>query len=356
MKKPVTIISIILIVLVIAAIILVPKIFSKKEQTGSDQRQNQQNQVISADGFIINEQVLENEISTIGTIRANEEVEIRSEVSRKIISINFREGAHVGRGQTLFSLDADDLTAKMRKLEIEEKLAKARFEREKTLLEKGLTSQEEYDINENTLEKIRADISITRIEISKTRIRAPFSGIAGLRNVSKGSYVTPQTVLVTMQDVSRVKVDFSIPEKYSPFFRKGQKLTFDVEGIEGTFEAEVYAYEPKVENNTRTLLLRAVCSNPGKKLMPGSFANVKLKLSETEKAILIPTQALIPKLKGQSVLVMRSGKAKLTDVDIGERTEEFVQIKSGEILPGDTIITTNILRIKDNQAVKVTVK
>jgi len=355
LKKPVTIISIILILLVITAIFIVPKIFSKKEQSGPNQKQNP-NQLISADGFIITEQLLENEISTIGTIRANEEVEIRSEVSRKILSINFKEGGYVSRGQTLFSLDASDLTARLRKLEIEEKLAISKFEREKTLLEKGLTSQEEYDINENSLEKIRADITITRIDISKTRIRAPFSGIAGLRNVSKGSYVTPQTVLVTLQDVSRVKVDFSIPEKYSPFFKKGQKLTFDIEGIEGTFKAEVYAYEPKVENNTRTLLLRAVCTNPGKKLMPGSFANVKLKLFETDKAILIPTQALIPKLKGQSVLVMRNGRTKLTDVEIGTRTEEYVQLTSGEILLGDTIITTNILRIKDNQPVKVTVK
>lgn len=354
MKKPVTIIAVILLLIVIAAIFAVPRIFSKKEQPGS-QRQNQ-NQMISADGFIISEQLLENEISTIGTIRANEEVEIRSEVSRKIISINFKEGGYVGRGQTLFSLDAADLTAKLRKLEIEERLAISKFEREKQLLEKGLTSQEEYDINENTLEKIRADISITRIDISKASIRAPFSGIAGLRNVSRGSYVTPQTVLVTMQDVSKVKVDFSIPEKYSPFFKTGQHLTFVVEGVEGTFEAEVYAYEPKVENNTRTLLLRAVCTNPGKKLMPGSFANVKLKLSENDKAIMIPTQSLIPKLKGQSVLVLRNGKAKLTDIEIGTRTEDFIQVTSGEISTGDTVITTNILRIKDNTPVNVTVK
>ena len=356
MKKPVKILAVVLIIVVIAAIIIVPKLFSTKEQSGPNQRQNQQSQVISADGFIIKEQNLDNEIRTIGSIRANEEVEIRSEVSRKITSIGFKEGAYVGRGQTLFRLDASDLTARLRKLEIEEKLAIAKFEREKKLLEKGLTSQEEYDIEENTLEKIRADMSITRIDISKTSIHAPFSGIAGLRNVSRGSYVTPQTVLVTMQDVSKVKIDFSIPEKYIYLFKKGQKVIFTVDGIDGEFDGEVFAYEPKVENNTRSLVLRAVCSNPGKKLMPGTFANVTFKMSETSGAILIPTQALVPKLKGQSVFVVKEGKAKLLDVDIGNRSEEFVQITSGNINPGDTILTTNILRLKENSAVKVTVK
>jgi len=358
LKKPVKIIAIVLIIAVIAAIIIVPKIFSTKDQPGPDKKQNsnQQGQVISADGFIISSQKLENEINTIGTIRANEEVEIRSEVSRKILSINFKEGAYVSSGQTLFTLDASDLIARLRRLEIDEKLAIAKFGREKKLLEMGLTSQEEYDIEENTLEQIRADIAITRIDIKKTRVRAPFSGIAGLRNVSKGSFVTPQTVLVTMQDVSRVKIDFSIPEKYAAVFKKNQELTFVVEGVDGIFNAEVYAYEPKVENNTRTLMLRAVCKNPGKKLLPGSFANVKLNISDIEKAIMIPTQALIPRLKGQSVLVVKEGRARLTDVEIGERTEEFVQVTSGSLTDGDTIITTNILRIKDNSPVNITVK
>ncbi|HEY3251952.1 MAG TPA: efflux RND transporter periplasmic adaptor subunit, partial [Ignavibacteria bacterium] len=109
----------------------------------------------------------------------------------------------------------------------------------------------------------------------------------------------------------------------------------------------------KVENNTRTLLLRAICNNPQRKLLPGTFAEVTLKLSENKSAILIPTQALVPKLKGQSVYVVKEGKAKLIDVEIGERTEEAVQITSGNINPGDTVITTNILRLKNDAAVKI---
>ncbi|MCI0450748.1 MAG: efflux RND transporter periplasmic adaptor subunit [Chlorobi bacterium] len=221
------------------------------------------------------------------------------------------------------------------------------------MIEKGLTSQEDYDISENTLEQIRADITLTRIEIAKTNVRAPFSGIIGLRNVSNGAYVTPSVVLTTMQDVSKVKIDFSIPEKYIYLFKKGQTVKFKVDGVEGEFEGVVYAYEPKVEGNTRSLVLRAICSNPGSKLLPGTFANVTFKLSETDNAILVPTQAIVPKLKGQSIFLMKEGRAKLTDVEIGERTEKFVQITSNNVNAGDTVIITNILRIKDNSLVKV---
>ena len=353
MKKPVKIIVIILAVIVVLGLIFVPKFLNNGKSEQKPVPNQQQNQVTAVDAFIIKSQVLDNDIKAIGNIRANEEAEIRSEVSRKIRGIYFREGAYVGRGQTLFKLDSDDLTAKLRRQEIEEKLAISKLDREKQLIEKGLVSQEDYDISENTLEQIRAEIAITRIDIAKTYVRAPFSGIIGLRNVSNGAYVTPQTVLTTMQDVSRVKVDFSIPEKYIYLFQKGQKIKFTVDGLDGEFTGEVYAYEPKVENNTRSLVLRAVCENPGRKLLPGTFANVTFRLSETGNALMVPSQSIVPKLKGQSIFVVRDGKAVSLDVEIGERTENMVQIISGNIKAGDTIITTNILRLRNNAPVKV---
>lgn len=328
---------------------------AKNDKPENDKKQgsNQQNQQVSVAGYIIKSEMLDNDIKAIGNIKANEEAEIRSEISRKIRGIYFKEGTYVRKGQTLFKLDSDDLTAKLRRQQVDEQLAVKKLEREKQLIEKGLTSQEDYDVMETTLEQIRAEIAITRIDITKTYVRAPFSGIIGLRNVSNGAYVTPQTVLTTMQDISKVKVDFSIPEKYIYLFKKGQKINFKVDGMNDEFEAEIYAYEPKVENDTRSLVLRAVTNNQGNKLMPGTFANVTFLISENKDAMMIPTESLIPKLKGQSVYLLREGKAKLTDVDIGTRTESLVQIVSDNIKPGDTIITTNILRLKDNAAVKV---
>lgn len=355
MSKKLILILLSVLAVVIIGFIVLPKLISTNKNSGDNRRQNpsQQNQPIAVDVFIIKEQILDNEIKAIGTIRANEEAEIMSEVSRKIRSIYFREGTYVTKGKVLFRMDADDLVAKLRKQEIEEELAVSRVTREKQLIEKGLISQEEFDVTENTLEKIRADISITRIDISKTTIHAPFSGIIGLRNVSAGAYVTPGVTLTTMQDISKVKIDFSIPEKYIYFFQKGGKISFKVDGIDGDFEAEVYAYEPKIENNTRSLVLRAVCTNKDRKLLPGTFANVTFKISEDKSAILVPTQSIVPKLKGQSIYVIRNSKAILIDVEIGERSEQFVQITSGNINSSDTVITTNILRLKNEAPVKV---
>lgn len=351
--KKILLISVPVVILVILGFIFVPKFTANTDKPDQKKGPNQQNQQISVDGFVLKPEILDNDIKAIGNILANEEAEIRSEISRKIRGIYFKEGTYVGKGSTLFRLDSDDLTAKLRRQQIDERLAVTKLEREKQLIEKGLTSQEEYDIMEATLEQIRAEISITRIDITKTYVRAPFSGIIGLRNVSNGAYVTPQTVLTTMQDVSRVKIDFSIPERYIYLFQKGQKIKFKVDGLDGEFEAEVYAYEPKVENNTRSLVLRAVTNNPGKKLMPGTFANVTFLISENKDAIMIPTEALIPKLKGQSVYVVKDGKAKLLDVDIGARTETLIEIRSDQLKAGDTIVTTNILRLRDNSPVKV---
>jgi membrane fusion protein (multidrug efflux system) len=244
------------------------------------------------------------------------------------------------------------LIAQLRKQQVDEQLAINQRDREKMLIDKGLTPEETYETIEANLQRIRADMEITRVNIAKTNINAPFSGIIGLRNVSVGSYVSPSVILATIQDVSKIKIDFSIPEKYSPLFKVGQELDFTVEGVPGNFKASVYAYEPNIENNTRTLVLRAICINPGKKLLPGNFANVSLKLSTQNNAILIPTEALVPKLKGQSVILYKGGIVKIVDVEIGERTEDKIQITSG-INQGDTILTNNILRLKPEMKVKI---
>lgn len=353
MKKNIKIISISLLALVLLGIFVVPKLFSKKpttDQPGGNR--NSGGQTVPASGYVIKFTSLENEVRTIGNIRANEEVELRSEVSRKIVSINFKEGTAVGRGQTLFRLDNADLQAQLRKLELDEQIAIKKFERERQLNEKGLTSAEQFELSESDIEKIRADIDVIRVQISKTSIRAPFSGIIGLRNVSIGSYVTPSTLLTSIQDVNRVKVDFSIPEKYTSTFKVGQKIKFKVEGLNEDFEGEVYAFEPKLEGDTRSLLVRATSSNPGRKLMPGTFANVVLLLPKVDDAVMIPTQALIPKLGGHDIFIVKDGVAKLVGVKVGTRTETEVQIFS-ELAPGDTVITTNILRLKPGAKVKI---
>lgn len=342
-------------VLVIVAVgitlyFLIPKIASKEKPPA--QNQSQGDGSTPADGYIIKTSTLDNEIQAVGTIRANEEVEIRSEVSRKITGIYFKEGSMVGRGKTLFKLDDSDLIANLNKLKLDEELAVLNEKRNKELLDKGLLAQADYDIQMTNLAKVRADMESIQIQIDKTSIRAPFSGYVGLRNVSVGSYATPTVVLTTMQDLSKLKIDFSIPEKYINFFKLGQKIFFKVEGIEEEYEGEVYAFEPKLENGTKTLILRAISNRANTKLLPGSFANVRLIMKEINNALMVPTESIIPNLKGQSVYLAKNGKVKVVDVELGKRLEDKIQI-SGEVFPGDTLITTNILRLKPDAKVKI---
>jgi len=352
--KKIKVISISALILVIVCFLIINKILAVKEKNERNLSQNvsPQGQVVTAEAHLVKGETLDNEIRTIGTVRANEEVELRSEVSRKVTGIYFKEGSYVSKGKVLFKLDDADLIAKLRRQEIEEKLTKSKRDREKALIDKGLATEASFEELENNVEKIAAEIALTKVDISKTSIIAPFSGIIGLRNVSIGSYVDPNIVLAVIQDISKLKVDFSIPEKYITSFSKGEKLVFTAEGIKGDFEAEVYAFEPKIENNTRSLILRALTSNPSRKLMPGNFANVTLKLLDISDAIMIPTQALIPQLKGQSVFVYRNGVAKSINVETGLRTEEFIQITSG-LNSGDTVITTNMLRLKPDAKVQI---
>lgn len=352
MNKPVRNISIILIVVILGALLIVPKLISEKNKTQTPSGPNTSQQEISADAFIIKEIDLENEVATVGTIIANEEVEIKSELTRKITGIYFKEGTFVPKGKILFKLDDSDILARLRKLDLDEELNIKQQDREKQLLDKGLLTPDEYEVRETNIEKIKADIEVLEVELSKTEIRAPFSGVTGFRNVSIGSLVNNSNILTTIQDISRVKVDFSIPEKYIAVFRPGQDITFRVEGYDEDFTGKVISYEPKLNESTRSIILRATANNKGSKLLPGSFVKVKLQLEDINNAVMIPTESVVPKLKGQSVFLYQNGLAVSKDVELGIRTEKEVQITSNLNI-GDTVISTNILRLKPNSKVKL---
>ncbi|MBK8982027.1 MAG: efflux RND transporter periplasmic adaptor subunit [Ignavibacteria bacterium] len=353
MSKKIKYISVSLILVVIAAAFLLPKILSgsktdKVQKSGPDSK----NMPLPANGYVVISEELDNSIRVSGSIVANEEVELRSELSKKISGIYFKEGSFVSKGKLLFKLDDSDLQAQMNKLLIQSELTEINLNRTKELFDKSLSTGEEYDIIQNQYDALNAELEILDIQIDKTNIRAPFSGIIGFKNVSIGSYVTPAVVLANIQDIGRVKLDFSVPEKYITAFKTGESISFTVEGLSDEFKGVITAFEPTLDGGTRTLIVRAVSQNPGRKLIPGTFANVNLNLSTIKDAILIPTQALIPKLKGHDVFVLKNGTARLTDVISGIRTENLVQIISG-VYPGDTIITTNILRLKDGSPVVI---
>ncbi|WP_246439846.1 efflux RND transporter periplasmic adaptor subunit [Rhabdobacter roseus] len=295
---------------------------------------------------------LDEVVKTTGTVLANEEVEIRSEVSGKITQLSLREGQNVQKGTILLKINDDDLQAQLKKLEYSKKLAEDNEFRQRRLLEKEAISQREYDISLTSVKTIEADIENITALLAKTTIRAPFAGRIGLRYVSEGSYITPSTRVTMLTSVNPAKVEFSIPAKYADNIRVNSRIIYQTESSESTHNGTVYAIDPQIDPQTRTLQVRALSPNPKGELIPGSFARIELIIGSKGMAISVPTEAVIPEQNGHKVFVVRNGKAQPQVVEVGVRGESTVEISRG-LNAGDTLITTGILQVKPEGAVEI---
>jgi membrane fusion protein (multidrug efflux system) len=340
-----------LIIGVLAILLIVVKIYIFRG-TSEIKAVTVSNPVVPVECFLARDTTVNYQLETVGTLRANEQVEIVSEISRKIVSIYMKEGTRVTKGQLLFKLDDSDIASKINKLSIEVKLAEANEAREKVLYSKGGISQERYEEVSNHRQVLQAEIEVLRVDLSKTSICAPFSGKIGLRNVSEGTLVSPGIVLANLQDLSRMKIDFSIPERYSRNLNTGSRITFHTDYLTEDQSATVESIEPAVNIKTRTLLVRAIAPNGDGRLVAGSSSHVFLTLRELIGSIFIPTSALIPSIRGYSVFLCRSGVAVPAMVKTGVRNRDYIQITEG-IRPGDTLIATNLLRVKKDSPLKV---
>jgi membrane fusion protein, multidrug efflux system len=301
---------------------------------------------------VIHPKRLDDLVNTNGTILPNEEVELRSEISGRIVTLNIKEGDFVKRGTTLLHINDEDLQARLKKLGFNKKLAEDNEVRQKKLLEKEAISQREYDIAVNSVNTISADIEDLTAQIQKMTLKAPFDGTIGFRFVSMGSYISPTTKIATLTNTNPAKIEFAVPAKYSSIVRVGGKMDFTVENSEQKFVGTVYAIDPKIDPITRTLQIRAIAPNPSHKLIPGSFARVELVLKSKGSAIMIPTEAVIPEQKGSKVFIVKNGKATPTKVQLGTRGERDVEVLSG-LSTGDTLITTGIMQVKPDGEVEI---
>lgn len=302
--------------------------------------------------FVVKRSSFQQQIMVTGTALANEQAVLMPEVSGKVMRIFFTEGSLVTKGKLLVKINDADLQAQVHKVDFQIKLAEEKVIRQKHMLEIDGVSKEEYDILENQVNTLKADRDYLHAQIRKTEIVAPFTGTIGLRSISEGAFVSPSTVVATIQQLSPMKIDFSIPEKYVGLLSKGDVITFKVEGLEKSFQAKIFAIEPQIDLATRTLKIRALFFEKQHTILPGTF----VKISVTAKiynSLLVPTEALIPELKGHKVFVYRNGKAIPAKVLAGTRTDDKVLISEG-LEDGDTIITSGIMQLKAEALVKIT--
>jgi len=304
-------------------------------------------QPLLANGYIIKPTQMNELIYSTGSLIPDEEVDLSFETSGKIVGIFFNEGTRVERGDLLAKINDKPLQAQLLKLQAQKKLTEEREFRQRQLLDRDAISRESYDQVATELQSLQADIQLIQARISETELRAPFDGIVGLRMISEGAFATTQTNIVRLVKISPLKIDFSVPERYAGEISSGFPISFVIDGIDQTFNANVYAVAPKVDADTRTIVARARYPNTNEELKPGRFASVRLLLSQIENTIAIPTEAIIPEMGGEKVFIIRNGKAEEVKVKIGLRTESHIQIQEG-LQFGDTVLTTAILQLRHN--------
>lgn len=290
-----------------------------------------------------------------GTLLPNEQVEITSEVSGKVTSISFSEGRSVRKGSILLRLDDPELTAALRRAEIRVELAELEEKRSAALLERQAISPAEYERVAGELRVAKAEIDLLEAQIDKRVVRAPFSGRIGLRRVSLGSYLTPSTVIATLSNLDRLKVEFSIPESYASRVAVGSRFFFTVDGSSTRGSARVYAVEPSVDRSTRSLTVRATTSSGGGSFVPGQFAAIELPTGVAEPHPVVPSEALIPTIDGTQLFVVEDGLAAVREVEIGVRTESSVEVLEG-ISAGDTVIVEGIQSVRPGGPVNLRIR
>lgn len=301
---------------------------------------------LTVNALVVRNQKLDNDLRVTGSLIANESVVLKPEVSGRITQINFKEGQPVRKGQLLIQLNDSEIRAEIEKLNYTKKLNNDNEFRQEQLLKKEAISQEEYETALTTLNTTLAEIKVQEVQLQKHQIRAPFDGIAGLRSVSNGSYISSSDELVTIYSINPIKIDFSVPGKYAAEVTVGDVIKFQIDGYENeVFEGKIFAIEPQIDPETRSISIRALSENKENKLLPGQFAKINLTISTFEEALLIPTEAVIPELNGKKVFVRVNGKVESKSIETGIRMADKIQVTSG-LVSGDTVITTGILQLQ----------
>ena len=326
----------------------------KKSQSPGQNGSNAQKSVpLPVEALLVKTETISNAIEVTGTILPNEVTEIRPEINGRLVYLNLREGGIVRKGDLLAKIFDGDLQAQLKKLKVQLQIANKTEERQRELLKINGISQQDYDLSLLAVNNLQADIELTEVNISRTEIRAPYAGRIGLKRVSPGAYISPANILTTISETERLRVEFSVPEKYSSELNIGLDIRFYVEGSATQYNAVVSARESSVDQTTRNLTVRADIRAADKYLLPGSFAKVRIILGRDDSAIMIPTQSIIPVARGKQIVVLNDGQIEFRNIRTGVRDSARVQVVEG-LSTGDTLITTGLMFLRPDSKVKVT--
>jgi membrane fusion protein (multidrug efflux system) len=296
---------------------------------------------------------LSERVTAIGSLISNEAIIVRPEIAGRVVEIGFEEGQPVKKGDVLVKLDDALYQAELTEAEARLDLAKKNFTRTEELYANRTTSERARDEARSNLDVSTAAVALARVRIDKMRLVAPFDGIAGLRKISTGDYVTAGQDLFNLENIDPIKVDFRIAEKFLPSIRDKQSIQINVDAYPNrTFDGQVYAIDPRIDAGGRSIVIRAKVANAENLLRPGLFARVSLILELKPNALTVPEQAIVPRGDAQLVFQVIDGKAKQTRVTIGTRRDGRVEIVEG-LAKGDVVVTAGHQKIRDGAAVTI---
>jgi len=322
----------------------------KNKNEANTSKKTAPQQIPVVDVIIANPQKIVNTIEANGSIVASETVDLRPEISGRIIYLNIPEGTNIAQGTVIARMNDADLKAQQNKVKVQLDLAQNTVERYKKLLDIQGINKADYDMALNQVNSLNADMGILNAELAKTVVRAPFSGVIGLRLVSNGAYITPASILTTIQKIDKVKIDFTLPETYANSIKRGNTIEVETDNSAGKRQkATILAIEPQVSTTTRNLLVRAALL--GGVAKPGTFVKVYIDAGEGA-GILIPANAIIPDARAKKVVLVKNGKATFVEIETGLRQEGAVEVTRG-LAGGDSVVVSGVLFARPNAPVKV---
>jgi membrane fusion protein (multidrug efflux system) len=343
--------NILLIIGVLLLILIVVKIISNSKK-GHSESTKPIAQAVQTECIIAKDTLISFTFKAVGNIRANEAVELVSELSLRLVSIHFEEGSHVNRGDLLFQLDDAELQASIKKVKAKLDFAVETEKRIESLLNSGGTSKQVFDEAVCERKVLESEVESLNVLIGKTKILAPFSGVIGIRNVSEGAYLTSGKVLTTLEDLSRLKIDYSISQTYANLIRKGGRVNFRVDGNPASYTAVIEAINPSINQNSGNLKILAIIENSDKVLKAGITVSLTLVSKSAISAVYVPTQALVPTPGGYHMFVAKNGKAGYRPVTTGIRSETMVEIIKG-IVPGDTVLVSGFMKLRPGSKLEI---
>lgn len=321
------------------------------ESKKPEQKKNQAPPAPVVDVIIASSRTIANTLEANGSVVAGEFVEIRPEISGRITYLNVAEGSRIARGSVIAKINDEDLRAQLNKVKVQLELAELTVNRYKKLLDIQGINRADYDVALNQVNSLKADMRIIQADIAKTVVRAPFSGIVGLRQVSRGAYASPTTILATLQQMGQSRVDFTLPENYANLLKRGNTVVVQTDANGGIKKrATILAIEPQISTTTRNVIIRARLQENAN-VNPGSFVKVYVDAGE-QNGMMIPANAIIPDARAKQVVIVKGGKAKFVEIETGVRQVGAVQVTSG-LNAGDSVVVSGVLFARPNAAVKV---